>query len=48
VLEKLREWGGKVIAEVAGKQEHVIFALPKALREVAKRGTSLSSVDSPG
>ncbi len=48
VLAKLREWGGQVAGEVAGKQEHVIFGLPKALREVPKRVTSLSSADSPG
>jgi 4-hydroxy-3-methylbut-2-enyl diphosphate reductase len=48
VLAQLRDWGGKVVVEVAGQQEHVIFALPKALREVEKRTTSLSSVDSPG
>jgi len=46
VLAQLRDWGGKVVVEVAGQQEHVIFALPKALRGVARCATSLSSVDS--
>lgn len=48
VLAKLREWGGKVQVEVAGKPEHVIFGLPKALREVSKPRSSLSSADTPG
>ncbi len=48
VLAKLREWGGEVLGEVAGKSEHVIFGLPKDLRSVPKRGTSLSSADTPG
>ncbi len=48
VLAKLREWGGKVEVEVAGKPEHIIFGLPKALREVSKPGSSLSSADTPG
>jgi len=48
VIEKLREWGGEVAEELAGRAEHVMFALPKTLREVAKHGGSLSSVDSSG
>ena len=48
VLAKLREWGGEVHVEVVGKPEHVIFALPKALRDVSKRRSSLSSADTPG
>lgn len=48
VISQLREWGGTVVDEVAGRTEHVIFSLPKALREVAKRGDSLSSVDPAG
>ncbi|HUX74892.1 MAG TPA: 4-hydroxy-3-methylbut-2-enyl diphosphate reductase [Steroidobacteraceae bacterium] len=48
VIEKLREWGGEVAEELSGRAEHVMFALPKTLREVAKHGGSLSSVDSSG
>jgi 4-hydroxy-3-methylbut-2-enyl diphosphate reductase len=48
VIGRLREWGGQVVEEIAGREEHVMFSLPKALRSVAKRTTSLSSVDSPG
>jgi 4-hydroxy-3-methylbut-2-enyl diphosphate reductase len=48
VLKQLIAWGGKVVDEVAGRSEHVMFALPRALRDVTKRSTSLSSVDSPG
>jgi 4-hydroxy-3-methylbut-2-enyl diphosphate reductase len=48
VLKQLMAWGGKVVDEVPGRSEHVMFALPRALRDVTKRSTSLSSVDSPG
>ena len=36
VISQLRQWGGEVAEELQGRKEHVIFALPKALREVAK------------
>jgi 4-hydroxy-3-methylbut-2-enyl diphosphate reductase len=45
VIAQLREWGGEVAEELQGRQEHVIFALPKALRGVAKHGVSLSSIE---
>jgi len=45
VIAKLREWGGEVAEELLGRQEHVIFALPKALRGVAKHGVTLSSIE---
>ncbi len=48
VIAKLREWGGEVAEELQGRQEHVIFALPRELRGVAKRVVSLSSIDSAG
>ncbi len=32
VVERLREWGGAPPAESYGKPEHVVFALPRALR----------------
>ena len=42
VIAQLREWGGEVAEELSGRTEHVIFALPKTLREVIKDGGSLS------
>jgi len=48
VIAKLREWGGEVAEELQGRQEHVIFALPRALRGVAKHGVSLSSIEPLG
>jgi 4-hydroxy-3-methylbut-2-enyl diphosphate reductase len=48
VIEQLRQWGGEVAEELEGRKEHVIFALPKALRSVTKQGSSLSSVDPAG
>lgn len=33
VVERLREWGGEQPAELAGREEHVVFALPRALRK---------------
>jgi 4-hydroxy-3-methylbut-2-enyl diphosphate reductase len=48
VIAQLREWGGEVAEELHGRTEHVIFALPRALRGVAKHGTSLSSIDPAG
>ena len=35
VVERLREWGGALPAEAAGKPEHVVFALPRALRRTS-------------
>jgi len=32
VVARLREWGGAVPVEAYGKPEHVVFALPRALR----------------
>jgi 4-hydroxy-3-methylbut-2-enyl diphosphate reductase len=48
VIAQLLQWGGQLVDEVAGRQEDVLFSLPKLLRQVAKRGGSLSSVDSAG
>jgi len=36
VVARLREWGGEIAEEVAGRTEHVVFALPRELREVTK------------
>jgi 4-hydroxy-3-methylbut-2-enyl diphosphate reductase len=48
VIAQLRLWGGAVVDELKGREEHVIFALPRTLREVAKRVGSLSSDSSAG
>lgn len=33
VVERLRSWGGEVPAEIAGREEQVLFALPRELRK---------------
>jgi len=38
VVARLREWGGQDAAEIQGRAEHVVFALPRELRAV-KPGT---------
>jgi 4-hydroxy-3-methylbut-2-en-1-yl diphosphate reductase len=48
VVTQLCQWGGKVAEELKGREEHVIFALPKTLRAVARRVDSLSSDSSAG
>ncbi len=48
VIAQLRQWGGEVAEELSGRKEHVIFALPKTLRQVTKDGASLSSVGPTG
>ena len=35
VVEQLREWGGRPAVEVVGREENVVFALPKELRRSA-------------
>jgi 4-hydroxy-3-methylbut-2-en-1-yl diphosphate reductase len=32
VMRRLREWGAEAPAELAGREEHVVFAMPRALR----------------
>jgi 4-hydroxy-3-methylbut-2-en-1-yl diphosphate reductase len=32
VVERLKEWGGEVPQEISGREEHVVFTLPKVLR----------------
>jgi 4-hydroxy-3-methylbut-2-en-1-yl diphosphate reductase len=32
VMRRLRDWGAEVPAELAGREEHVVFAMPRALR----------------
>jgi 4-hydroxy-3-methylbut-2-enyl diphosphate reductase len=48
VVAQLLQWGGQMVDEVEGRREHVIFALPRQLRDVLKRGGSLSSVEPAG
>jgi 4-hydroxy-3-methylbut-2-enyl diphosphate reductase len=35
VVTRLREWGGQPPAELSGREEHVVFALPRALRQTS-------------
>ena len=35
VVEQLRQWGGLPAVEVVGREENVVFALPKELRRLA-------------
>ncbi len=37
VVERLREWGGREAVEIVGREEHVVFGLPQALRQVERR-----------
>lgn len=32
VVQQLRSWGGQVPSELSGREEHIVFGLPKALR----------------
>ncbi|MEZ5458303.1 MAG: 4-hydroxy-3-methylbut-2-enyl diphosphate reductase [Steroidobacteraceae bacterium] len=32
VVTRLRSWGGETIGELAGREEHVVFSMPRALR----------------
>jgi 4-hydroxy-3-methylbut-2-enyl diphosphate reductase len=32
VIDQLRQWGGQAPAELAGREEHVVFGLPRELR----------------
>jgi len=36
VVARLREWGGEPATELPGREEHVVFALPKQLRHGAR------------
>ncbi|MCC7197960.1 MAG: 4-hydroxy-3-methylbut-2-enyl diphosphate reductase [Gammaproteobacteria bacterium] len=36
VIERLCEWGGEPPREVVGREEHVVFGLPRELRGIAK------------
>ena len=45
VLRQLEAWGAKMPQEIPGIKEHIIFSLPRQLREVAKQRGSLSHLD---
>jgi 4-hydroxy-3-methylbut-2-enyl diphosphate reductase len=36
VVSRLREWGGEGAAEIEGRAEHVVFALPRELHKTAE------------
>ena len=38
VVERLREWGGEGAQEVVGREEAIVFALPRELRSGAASG----------
>jgi 4-hydroxy-3-methylbut-2-enyl diphosphate reductase len=38
VVEQLRQWGGREPRQILGREENVVFSLPKALRTTAARG----------
>jgi 4-hydroxy-3-methylbut-2-enyl diphosphate reductase len=39
VVDRLKEWGGVQVEELAGRAESVVFAVPRPLRDVAKTGS---------
>jgi 4-hydroxy-3-methylbut-2-enyl diphosphate reductase len=41
VIAQLREWGAQAPAELAGREEHVVFSLPRELRLAPRGGQSL-------
>jgi 4-hydroxy-3-methylbut-2-enyl diphosphate reductase len=38
VVARLKSWGGEEPRQIVGREEHVVFSLPKALRPTAARG----------
>ena len=40
VINQLRDWGAQVPEEIAGREEHVIFGLPRELRRVGRKRLS--------
>jgi 4-hydroxy-3-methylbut-2-enyl diphosphate reductase len=39
VVARLKEWGGVSAQELKGREEHVVFSLPRALRTPASTGS---------
>jgi 4-hydroxy-3-methylbut-2-enyl diphosphate reductase len=42
VVAQLREWGGAMAEELLGREEHVVFSLPRALRGAGARAADSS------
>jgi len=38
VVEQLRDWGGEEPRQIVGREENVVFSLPRSLRPLAARG----------
>jgi 4-hydroxy-3-methylbut-2-enyl diphosphate reductase len=38
VVKQLTDWGGEAPRQVVGREENVVFSLPRALRPGAARG----------
>jgi 4-hydroxy-3-methylbut-2-enyl diphosphate reductase len=38
VVAQLRAWGGETVGELAGREEHVVFSMPRALRRRQEAG----------
>jgi 4-hydroxy-3-methylbut-2-enyl diphosphate reductase len=36
VVERLRSWGGSAPREIMGREENVVFSLPRALRSTTR------------
>jgi len=41
VVSRLKEWGGEGAEEIIGREEHVVFALPRELRAKSEPGDTL-------
>jgi 4-hydroxy-3-methylbut-2-enyl diphosphate reductase len=43
VIEQLAHWGAERPREVSGREEHVVFTLPRELRLALEKGPQRSS-----
>jgi 4-hydroxy-3-methylbut-2-en-1-yl diphosphate reductase len=48
VIERLRVWGGRLVEEVAGREERVTFALPRELRRLSSAAAESPESGSSG
>ena len=39
VVDRLREWGGEGSQEIQGREENIVFALPRELRSTPRTGS---------
>jgi 4-hydroxy-3-methylbut-2-enyl diphosphate reductase len=46
VIEQLARWGAAMPREVIGREEHVIFTLPRELRRASERANSSGNTNS--